>query len=328
MKNPSSSERVVLGYVSLVFLLTFLVGVLPVYAEYPDRPVTVVVPFPPGGVTDLGARAFAAAMEKHLNKPFVVVNKAGGATTIGGNTVATAKPDGYTIGYFPPMASIPEVYSYFFQAPYSSKDLKPVCRVGTAVGAICVKGDAPFQSFKDLVEYIRKNPGTKWGINTKTSPSYIIMRAIAKKENIQITDVAFDGDTKIVPAILGGHIPVGSPTYPSVRSLVEAKQIKLVALLVEKYADFMPKVPTIVELGYKVPPGMSNSVFAPKGTPDDIVKILNQTAAKVSQEPEFRSKLMDLGILPSYEETRAFEATIEREIKELEGFFKEEGLVK
>lgn len=328
MRSQRSFARVVLSLVSLTFFLTYLVGVLPVYAEYPDRPVTVVVPFPPGGVTDLGARAFAAAMEKQLNKPFVVVNKAGGATTIGGNAVATAKPDGYTIGYFPPMASIPEVYSYFFQAPYSSKDLKPVCRVGTAVGAICVKGDAPFQSFKDLVEYIRKNPGTKWGINTKTSPSYIIMRAIAKKESIQITDVAFDGDTKIVPAILGGHIPVGSPTYPSVRSLVEAKQIKLVALLVEKYADFMPKVPTIVELGYKVPPGMSNSVFAPKGTPDDIVKILNQTAAKVSQEPEFRSKLMDLGILPSYEETKSFEATIAQEIKELEGFFKEEGLVK
>ncbi len=326
MRTPKSLVGIIL--VSLFVALTLSARVQPVAAEYPERSITLVVPFPPGGVTDLGARAFADVLEKELKKPVVVVNRAGGATTVGGNAVATARPDGYTLGYFPPMASIPEVYAYFYQAPYSSKDLKPVCRIATAVGAIVVSGDSPMNSLKDLVEYIRKNPGVKWGINTKTSPSYIIMKAIAKAENIHIIDVAFDGDTKIVPAILGGHIPVGSPTYPSVRSLVGAKQLKLVVLLVEKHAEFMPNVPTIVELGYKVPPGMSNSVFAPKGTPEDIVKKLNETAAKVSQESSFRSKLMDLGILPSYEETKSFEVSIEKEKKELQTFFKEEGLVK
>jgi tripartite-type tricarboxylate transporter receptor subunit TctC len=326
MRKPKSLVGIVLVFLFFVFTLSAWVQLAA--AEYPERSITLIVPFPPGGVTDLGARAFADVMEKELKKPVVVVNKAGGATTVGGNAVATARPDGYTLGYFPPMASIPEVYSYFYQAPYSIKDLKPVCRIATAVGAIVVNGDSPMNSFKDLVEYVRKNPGAKWGINTKTSPSYIIMRAIAKAESLHIVDVAFDGDTKIVPAILGGHIPVGSPTYPSVRSLVGAKQLKLVALLVEKRAEFMPSVPTIVELGYKVPPGMSNSVFAPRGTSEDIVKKLNGAAAKVSQESGFRSKLMELGILPSYEETESFEVSIEREKKELQTFFKEEGLVK
>jgi tripartite-type tricarboxylate transporter receptor subunit TctC len=326
MRTPKSLAGIIL--VSLFFALTLSTRIQSAAAEYPERSITLVVPFPPGGVTDLGARVFAEVMEKELKKPVVVVNKAGGATTVGGNAVAAARPDGYTLGYFPPMASIPEVYSYFYQAPYSSKDLKPVSRIATAVGAIVISGDSPMNSFKDLVEYIRKNPGAKWGINTKTSPSYIIMKAIAKAENLHIIDVAFDGDTKIVPAILGGHIPVGSPTYPSVRSLASAKQLKLVALLVEKHAEFMPNVPTIVELGYKVPPGMSNSVFAPRGTPEDIVKKLNEAAAKVSQESGFRSKLMELGILPSYEETKSFEVSIEREKKELQTFFKEEGLVK
>jgi tripartite-type tricarboxylate transporter receptor subunit TctC len=326
MRKAKSLVSIIL--VSILFVLTLSARVQPAAAEYPERSITLVVPFPPGGVTDLGARVFADAVEKELKKPVVVVNKAGGGTTVGGNAVATVKPDGYTLGYFPPMASIPEVYAYFYQAPYSSKDLKPVCRIATAVGAIVVKGDSPINSFKDLVEYVRKNPGAKWGINTKTSPSYIIMKAIAKAENLHIIDVAFDGDTKIVPAILGDHIPVGSPTYPSVRSLLGAKQLKLVALLVEKHAEFMPNVPTIVDLGYKVPPGMSNSIFAPKGTPEDIVKKLNEVAAKVSLEPGFRSKLMDLGILPSYEETKSFEVSIEKEKKELQTFFKEEGLVK
>jgi tripartite-type tricarboxylate transporter receptor subunit TctC len=87
-------------------------------------------------------------------------------------------------------------------------------------------------------------------------------------------------------------------------------------------------VPIVVEFGYKVPPGMANSLFAPKGTPDEIVKRLNDAAAKVSREPAFRSKLMELGILPSFEETKSFEASTEREKKELQVFFKEEGLVK
>ena len=328
MKKVKSLSMVGIVLVFMAFVLILSAGVRSASAEYPERPITLIVPYPPGGVTDLGARAFADAMEKHLKKPIVVVNRTGGATTIGGNAVATAKPDGYTLGFFPPAASIPEVYTYFYQAPYSSKDLKPVSRITTAVGAIVVKGDSPMNSFKDLVEYIRKNPGTKWGINVKTSPSYIIIRAICRAENLNIIDVSFEGDTKIVPAILGGHIPVGSPTYPSVKSLVDAKQLKLIVLLIDRRAEFMPNVPIIVELGYKQPPGLANALFAPKGTPDDIVKKLSDTAAKVSREPEFRSKLMDLGIVPSYEDTKSFEISIEKEKQELQTFFKEEGLAK
>jgi len=96
-------------------------------STYPDRPINLVVPFLPGGVTDLGARALAEPLEKLLKQSVVVVNKPGGATTVAGNYVATSKPDGYTLGFFPDMASTPEVFSYFYEAPYSSKDLKPIC---------------------------------------------------------------------------------------------------------------------------------------------------------------------------------------------------------
>jgi tripartite-type tricarboxylate transporter receptor subunit TctC len=242
--------------------------------------------------------------------------------------VANAKPDGYTLGFFPPAASIPEVFSYFYQAPYGSKDLKPVSRIATAIGAIVVNGDSPMNSFKDLIEQARKNHGLKWGVNTKTSPSYIIMKSIAKAENLQLTEVPFDGDVKIVPAILGGHILVGSPTFASVRSLYAAKRVKLLAILIEKRADFIPDVPTIIELGFKLPPGMELAVFAPKQTPDDIVRKLNLAAATVSRDPAFRAKLMDLGIMPIYEDSKALETSIERWKRDLQVFFKEEGLVK
>src|SRR4030067_3772133 len=132
-------------------------------STYPDRTVTMVVPYPAGGVTDLSARALAERMEKHLKQPVVVVNKVGGRATVGGFAVVTAKPDGYTLGFFPIASSLPEVFSYFYDAPYSSKDLRPISRVAGTAMSFAVKVDAPWNSFKDIVEFARKNPRMKGG---------------------------------------------------------------------------------------------------------------------------------------------------------------------
>ena len=314
--------------ISFTAVVTLCAGVQSVSAEYPERTITLIVPYPPGGVTDLGARALGEAMERHLNKPVVVVNKAGGATTIGGNAVANAKPDGYNLGFFPSSASIPEVYTYFYQAPYSSKDLKPVAKIAVPVLTIAVKGDSPLNNLKDLVEYVRKNPGTKIGIHGKSTQGYLVMRTIAKNENVNLIDVPFDGDTKIVPAILGNHVPAGTPAYPSVYSLIDSKQIKALVLLIDKRADFAPNIPTIVEAGYKLPAGSYLGVFAPKGIPDDLVKKLNDVIAKIAQEPEFRNKVHNMGIQVLFEDTKSFERSIDQYKENLQSFFKEEGLVK
>jgi len=314
--------------ISLAFVLALTAGGQALAAEYPDRTITMIVPYPPGGVTDLGARALAEAMERHLKKPVVVVNKAGGATTIGGNAVATAKPDGYTLGFFPSSASIPETYTYFYQAPYSSKDLRTVCKVAIPVLTIAVKGDSPLNSVKDLVEHARKNPGTKIGIHGKSTQGYLVMKAIAKADNVSLVEVPFDGDTKIVPAILGGHVPAGTPAYPSVVSLIEGKQVKALALLLEKRADFAPGIPAIVELGYRFAAGAYLGIFAPRGTPEDIVRKLNDVVAKIAQEPEFRTKIHNMGTQVSFEDTASFERSVNQYKESLQIFFKEEGLVK
>jgi tripartite-type tricarboxylate transporter receptor subunit TctC len=315
-------------FVFLVIVTGGLLGFRVASAEYPEQPVTLIVPFPAGGVTDIGARAFADALEKHFKKPVVVVNKVGGATTIGGNSLATAKPDGYTLGYFPSMASMPEVYSYFIQAPYASKALQPVCRVAEVVGTICVKGDSPLNTFNELVEYMRKHPGTTWGVHSRSTLGYIILRQIAKRENVNITDVILEGDVKIIPAVLGGHIMVGTPVYTPVKPLLDAKQIKLLALLTEKRADFLPKQALITEFGYKIPGGLFNAVFAPKSTPPDIVKKLSDAAATICRNPSFQSKFVALGMLPNYENAETLAVSFERERTNLLRFFEQEGLTK
>lgn len=311
------------------FSLLLMPALAPIQAEeYPERPITLLVPYAPGAVTDLGARALAEAMEKHLKKVVLVVNRPGGGTTIGGNAVVNAKPDGYTLGYFPSSASLPEVYTYFYQAPYSSKDLKPVCRVLAPVLTIAVKGDSPVNSVKDLAEYARKNPGTKVGTNGKSTTGYLAVRAIGKAENASFIDVPFEGGAQILAAILGGHVPVGVPSYPEVKSLADAKQIKVLAFLIEKRADFAPNIPTMVELGYRLAAPSFNGVFAPKGTPDAIVGRLNDTIARIAQEPAFQTKINNVGMQVSFEDTKSFEKSLEQQKRHLQQFFKEEGLVK
>ncbi|MBN1105676.1 MAG: hypothetical protein JXL84_19870, partial [Deltaproteobacteria bacterium] len=124
------------------------------------------------------------------------------------------------------------------------------------------------------------------------------------------------------------HVPAGTPAYPGVKSLVDAKQIKVLCFLIGKRADFAPAIPSLPEVGFKQPAGVYLGVFAPKDTPDPVVKTLNDVIAKITKEPEFRTKVHGMGIQVSYEETKAFQKSIEMYKANLQAFFKEEGLVK
>jgi tripartite-type tricarboxylate transporter receptor subunit TctC len=257
-----------------------------------------------------------------------VVTKPGGAQTIGGYAVATAKPDGYTLGIFTAASSIPEVFTYFYEAPYSSKDLRSICRILEPVPVIAVKGDAPWNTLKDFLEYTRKNPGMKWGTHGKTSLGYLTMVTLNKSEKINLVHVPLEGDSKIVPAILGGHIPAGTPIYPAIKSLLDAKKLKALAFCLEKRVDFAPEVPTVVELGYKLAYVSHFGLFGPKGIPDEVVRKIDEASRKISEEQDFKSKISALGAQARYEATASFEKSMTLYREGLHSFFKEEGLVK
>ena len=296
-------------------------------AAYPERPINIIVPYSPGGGLDLAARALADSMEKHLKQSVVVVNKPGGATTIGGNTIVTAKPDGYTLGYFPTPTIIPEVYSYFYDAPYSSKDLKAICQATLPCLTITVK-EGTFNTLKELVDHVRKNPGAKMGTHGKSGLAYIVMATIAKTEEIKFTDVPFAGDSKIVPAILGDHITVGVPGYAAIKSLVEAKKLKPLALCLDRRVDFAPAVPAIVDLGYKLGVVSSHGFFGPKDLPDSIAKTINDLVQKIAAEKEFQQKIWNTSQIINFLNTEMYRKRIEEDKETLKTFFREEGFVK
>ena len=297
-------------------------------SDYPNRTITIVLGVPPGGSTDMGARLLAQFMEKQLKQPVVVVNKTGGAGTVGGYTVASAKPDGCTLGYFPGSAAVPEVYTYFYSAPYSSDALRPVSKIHAPVVAIAVKADAPWNSMKEFVEYARKNPGTKFGHIGKSTTPYVTMISIIKAEKLNMVDVPFDGDATEVPALLGGHIPVGSPILYVIRSLVDGKKLRVLAVALPKRAPSVPDVPTLPELGYKLPYVAFLGLFAPKKTPDDVVKKIDETVRKILDDKEFQEKNKAMDMPVDYDDAATFEKYLAHYKVTAQAFFKEQGLVK
>ncbi len=328
--NMRAKHFLLIPCISIIILLMLGFADLKyVWADYPESPITIINPFPPGGLTDVVARTFSEQLEKYFKKPVVVTHKVGGGITVGGYAVASSKPDGYTLGCFPIMASMPEVYSYFIKAPYTSEDLIPICHVAIPMTTFSVRGDSPINSFSELIEYLRKNPGTTWAAFSKSSAGYIIMRQIEKRENLKITPVLLEGDAKIIPALLGGHITVGTPGYTPIKQLVEAKKIKLLAIhttpTVKRRVEFLPDIPLISEFGYKMVPTFIG-IFAPKGTPVSVVLKLSRASEEICKSPSFSARLKEVGLLPHFEDHETFRKSFEGQKKEISEIFKEIGL--
>jgi tripartite-type tricarboxylate transporter receptor subunit TctC len=296
--------------------------------EYPTRTINFIVPFPPGGSTDLGARSLAEAMEKHLKQPVVVMNKVGGGTTVGGYAVASAKPDGYTLGFLPPGAVIPEAYTFFQDAPYTSKELKFICAAVAPLISVAVKEDAPWNTFKEFVEYAKKNPGLKVGTAGKHTAQHMLVTTLNKMEKTGLVAVPFSGDATNLPAMLGGHTSVAMMDYSALKSLVEAKKVKVLAVVTSKRADFAPNIPTVVELGYPIVYMPLLGLTGPKGLPGDIVEKIDNLAAKICTEPEFQAKMRNIPLQVMYENAATYEKTSMKFKDNILAHFKEEGLVK
>lgn len=296
--------------------------------EYPNRTINVLVPFPPGGSTDLAARTLAESMERHLKYPVVVVNKVGGATTVAGYAVASAKPDGYTLGFFPPGAAIPEAYVFFQEAPYTSRDLKHIAAVEAPLISVAVKEDAPWNSFKELMEYAKKNPGLKVGTAGKHTVQHMLVTTLNKMEKTGFVAVPFSGDATNLPAMLGGHTSVAMMEYSALKSLVEAKKVKVLAFVTNKKAEFAPNIPTVVELGYPIVYLPLVGLLGPKGLPEEIVEKLENVVAKICTEQDFQTRMRNVPLQIMYQNSSTYEKSNLKYKENILAFFKEEGLVR
>lgn len=312
------------------FLFIFMIMGLSIGAEkeYPTRPINVIVPAAPGGGGDMIVRTMTDYFQELLGQPLVPVNKTGAGGLVGGNVIVTANADGYTIGILWVPPSIPEVYRYFQEPAYTSADLKPICKLADLIAVAIAKSDAPWNSFKELLEHVRKNPGLKYSTTGTVGTPYLFMKMIESKEKVNFVHVTAIGDNEMISNILGGHIPFGHSSYSAARGHIQAGTIKVLATFAPSRFELLPETPTLAEQGYDPGQYPIFGFFGPKNLPDPIVQKISETVKKVCENPSFRKKVNTLGLQASFESSDRYGEILNQYKTVIGNIFKELGYVK
>jgi tripartite-type tricarboxylate transporter receptor subunit TctC len=294
---------------SCLAILILVISILNVFpclsAEYPTHPVTFLVPYAPGGQTDIQTRALTAAAAPYFEQPFVIINKPGATGSLAMATLATSKPDGYTIAICPGALNISP---YYQKVPYDIiNDFTYLVALSAFTESVVVQTESSWKTLNDIIEYARKNPnkvriGTP-GIATWTST---MQKKIAQKAGIQWQEIPFQSEGEVVTALLGGHIDVGffsGPHMPNVR----AGKFRMVALGTAERLKEFPDLPTVRELGYDYVGLSYCGVLGPKGLPESVAKKLEVTFTKARQDPIFVNALEKISLIPANEIGKGFQ---------------------
>jgi tripartite-type tricarboxylate transporter receptor subunit TctC len=262
---------------------------------YPSRPITIVAPFPPGGVADLTARPVAAAMERVLKNPVGVVNKTGAAGAVGMQFVATSKPDGYTLLLaLSSISIIPEADKIFDRPPAFTVDqFVPIALISADPTVLVVRTESPWTTAKEFLDDARKRPGQ---ITFSSSGVYgtlhMAMELLSHAAGVKLRHVPYAGAGPALTAILGGHVDALASGPAVILPHVKAGKLRALAGWGDKRVAALPDVPTFKELGY---PDAEfyiwAGLFAPRGTPEPVLARLRDATRAAVADPEFKAAM-------------------------------------
>jgi len=266
---------------------------------YPERPIRFVIPYPPGGTSDNLGRLLAEKLRVALGQPLVADNRPGGTSMLGTEAVAQAKPDGYTLLLGPSTAF--SVLPHLRKVPYDPvASFEPVAMVATYLAVVTVRNDLPAKSFAELVALARKEPGKlTYGSAGIASFGNMAGETIKLRQGVDVLHVPFKGSGDLVAALLGGQIDiiidgVGLP-------LAKSGKARALATFADVRHPDLPEVPSLAEAGLKT--GLPRTwwgIFAPKGTPEPIVKRLDAALAHTLAEPETKDRMSRISVVASY----------------------------
>jgi len=284
-------------------VLIFLLAILTVavfaplgQAAYPDKPITYQIPFGPGGQSDLEARRQQPRLEEILGVKVIVVYKPGGGGSVGWANLIQQKPDGYFISGI----NIPHIILQPLargNAGYKTDQLKPIALFQATPIGLAVLKDSKFKNLDDLVKFAKENPGTvTTGGSGTWSGHHIANLQFGKLAGIQTTYIPESGAAKSIAAFLGGHVQA---VWANSNDLVQhADKIRVLAFGTKKPFPNMPDVPTFESLGYKLYASIDRGVGAPPGTPDDIIKVLQDAFLKIASDPKIQEQMKKDGFVP------------------------------
>jgi tripartite-type tricarboxylate transporter receptor subunit TctC len=264
---------------------------------FPSRPIQIVVPFPPGGVADLHARPLAPVLERTLKQPVAVVNKSGAAGAVGMQFVATSKPDGHTLLLaLSSISIIPEVDRLFARPPaYTRDQLVPIALLSADPTVLVVKASSRWKTVADLVADAKRRPGT---ITFSSSGVYgtlhMAMELFSHAAGIKLRHVPYAGGGPAVTALLGGHVDALASGPSVVIPHLKAGTLRALGGWGDKRLAALPEVPTLRELGYDAEFYIWAGLFAPRGTPPPVMRVLRDAARVAVADPEFKGAMAKL----------------------------------
>lgn len=294
--------------------LVTLTGMSPALAEYPEKPITLIVAYSPGGGTDTAARTVAKFVEKHLGQRLVVENKAGAGGQIGFSALAKANTDGYEIGFIN-VPSIQLVKQLRENVPYEMSDFTPIANIQLDPVVVAVNPDSPYNTLADLLDAAKADPGAL-NIGADGPQSNNQLQLIVAEDALQ-TDfnfIAFDGSGPAIKATMGGELAASLPSASSAGSHVDAGRLRILGVFADERSPLFPDVPTVSEAAGMTVPSVGASlrgIAAPKGISDEHKARLEKAFADVMTDPEFLEHAKTAGLPLKYMDAAAFEAYLQ-----------------
>jgi tripartite-type tricarboxylate transporter receptor subunit TctC len=287
---------------------------------WPSKPVTLVVPFPPGGVADIVARPFAEALSRTLNTPVVIENKAGAGGGIGMAYVAKAKPDGYTLLLALSSISIlPVADQVTGRAPmFELKQFAPVARLTADPTVLAVRADSPWKTLAEFVADAKKRPGAiTYGSSGNYGTMHIPMEMFATAAGIKLLHVPFTGGGPAVVALLGGTVDALSTGPSTVIQHVKAGKVRVLASWGDRRLASLPEAPTLAESGFDAVFFQWSALFAPAGTPEAVLATLREATRVAAADPKFVGALTTVDTPVQYLDTPEFQRFWEADAQKL-----------
>jgi len=287
---------------------------------YPSKVITMVVPFPPGGVADTVARPVAAAMEKHLKGSIIIENKGGAGGAIGMGQVARAAPDGYTVLMaLSSISIIPEADKVTGRKPlYQMAQLKPVARFTADPTVLVVRADSPWKTLAEFVAAVRSKPGAySFGSSGNYGTMHVPMEMLKSEAKLHLLHVPYTGAAPAVMALLSDQVTALSTGPASVAQHVKAGKLRVLAHWGSQPLAAFPGVPSLKEAGYPVEFAQWSGLFVPAETPDAVVARLREAAKAAANDPQVRQVIAGAGSPLQYLDTPEFQAYIAEDSRKL-----------
>ncbi len=275
------------GRIAALFVLVLAAAPAAAQSDFPNRPLKMLVGFPPGGATDVLARVLGQEARTLLGQERLVVNRPGANGSIAINEVAAAKPDGYTLG-MAPTSAFTLAFHFIDIRPDLLDITEPLMMAGRQRVGMVVKGDGPFKTLKDLLESARQNPGkVPIGVSGVGSSVDVFTRSVLLRAKVEAIIVPFKGDAEVTTALLGGQVVAGSYAAGGFAPHVQSGALRVVASYQDDRLGIAPEVPTLQEMGYGLTGTNIQFVYGPRGLPSAVAKRLIAVFTQAAQSPTY-----------------------------------------